>query len=100
MANETEYINLRKTLDSFRAVVLADYDLFRTSEEKTKFSDLVTEKIKTFLMDNSVDNQEMWVKAADRRALEHSDHAEALLAKDFALCPPGFKEVDGICVPI
>jgi len=98
--NEEAYISLRKSLDSFKDVVITDYTLFENEEERKKFADSVTEKIKAFIRNNAIENSEMWGKVAESRAKAHSDHARALLAKEFSACPPGFKDVEGICVPI
>jgi len=100
--DEAAYISLRKSLDSLRDVVLADYALFETPEEKKGFSDFVTQKIIVFLKHNSDGNQAMWDRVAESRAKAYTSHAQALLEARVApsLCPPGFREEDGICVPI
>ena len=102
MEDEAGYISLRKSLDSLRDVVLADYALFETSEEKKHFSDFVTQKIIIFLKNNAVGNQAMWDKVAESRAKAYKSHAQSLLEARVAPsgCPPGFREEDGICVPI
>ena len=100
MANDAEFINLGKALDSFRDVILTDYNLFETAEEKAKFFDLVTGKIRTFISENADANREMWEKVADSRAKAYTNHVQSLVAKEISLCPPGFREENGICVPI
>jgi hypothetical protein len=91
MENETAFISLSKSLDSFREVVLSDYAMIEDSEEKAKYSDFVTEKVKLFLIDNAEDRRESWKKAGG---------SPELLAGRPALCPPGFVEVDGLCIPV
>jgi hypothetical protein len=100
--NEASYISLRKSLDSLRDVVLTDYSLFETAAEKKHFSDTVTKKIMEFLQFNSKKNQTMWDQVSENRAKAHSSHAQSLMqAREMpVLCPPGFREENGLCVPI
>lgn len=100
MENEDSYIGMRKSLDSLRDVALADYALIETSEGKKRFSDFVTKKVQAFLKENAQLSRNVWKKVADSRAEEYTKHAQELLAEESSLCPPGFHEVDGICVPI
>jgi hypothetical protein len=101
MENEEAYISLRKSLDSLSNVLITDYGLFDTTEEREKFSQDATEEIIRFIERNAHKNQNMWHRVAESRAKAHKDHAHALSSvKEFSRCPPGFIEVDGICVPI
>ena len=99
--NNEAYINMRKSLDSLRDVVLADYALIETEDEQKNYSDFVTENVKAFLNQNAGMQQEVWNSVEDKRIQSYRNHAEHLLAnKDFSLCPPGFRDENGICVPI
>jgi hypothetical protein len=117
MANDEAYINLRKALDSFRDVVLAEYAFIgadgadkmitESDEERKVFSDLVVQTVNNFLRDNSNRHRGLWDAVEPGRAKALEDHARAI--KDHAsgmktavsqLCPPGFEEKDGLCVPI
>ncbi len=100
MENEDPYISMRKSLDSFRDVALADYALIESDAGKKHFSDFVTEKVKAFLTDNKRLSRNVWEKVADSRAEAHTKQAQELSAEEFSLCPPGFREENGICVPI
>lgn len=100
MENEDTYISLRKSLDSLRDVALADYALIETDAGKKHFSDFVTEKVNEFLRKNALMRREEWERVADSRAEAYTKHAQELLANKPSICPPGFQEIDGICVPI
>src|SRR5690349_13995699 len=98
--NEAAYINLRKSIDSLKNVLLTDYGLFRTPNQREKFAAEVTEKIKLLIEENENENQDMWWSVAESRAEAYTNHAKALASKEVSRCPPGFVEIDGICVPI
>ena len=92
MENEEAFISLRKSLDSFRDVALAEYAWIKNDAEKEDYSYFVTETVKQFLKDNRAKREAAW------RELIGSDGQ--FLEKESSLCPPGFIEIDGICVPI
>lgn len=92
MEKETAYISMRKSLNSFIAVALADYALIKNDVEKEKYSDFVTAKVKVFLHENALDRKGEWDKV-------EGSHQE-LSAEETSMCPPGFREENGLCVPI
>ena len=100
MENEEAYISMRKSLDSLRDVALADYALIESDAGKKHFSDFVTEKVKAFLKENALLSRNVWDMVADDRAEALTNHAQELLAKQSSMCPPGFREENGLCVPI
>lgn len=106
MENEEAYINMRKSLDSMRDVALADYALIESAEDKKIFADFVTESVRAFISANAENHRDLWHNAEGGRAKAFTEHAEDLLLDEaFSKavtpnCPPGFKEVDGLCVPI
>ena len=100
MPDKDLYIKLRKTLDSLSNVALAEYNLKETDENKQIFVDFVNEKVKNFLGELADRETKEWLSLASKRAKEFEDHAKVLIGERFPQCPPGFIEVDGICVPI
>jgi hypothetical protein len=100
MPNKDSYIKLRKALDSFSGVALAEYNLKDTDENKERFVEFVNKKVKNFLGELVERETKKWLLLAPKRAEEFENHAKVLIAERFPQCPPGFHEVDGICVPI
>lgn len=102
MTNNDSYISLRKSLDSFNDVALAQFALFESDVEKKKFSDFVSNKVKELLAQIAKDNDVEWKKLNPAQAEKLAAHAARMSANDPKLsgCPPGFVEVDGMCVRI
>ena len=100
MENKELYINFRKSLDSYRDVLLAEIQLIEGDTEKEQFAVAVTNKIKDLLKENARKRAPMWQEQNAAQAKKFMDHAEALLANKPSLCPPGFRDENGICVPI
>jgi hypothetical protein len=100
MPNKDSYIKLRKALDSITNVSLAEYDLLETVVDKKNFVDFVSTQIEQFLNDVASNHRHEWETQGLVRAKQFEAHAVELNAKEFSRCPPGFHEVDGICVPI
>ena len=100
MSNKDSYIKLRKSLDSFSNTILAEYDLKETDEQKQKFTDSIHERVKEFISKLSKLEQSNWRRLGQLRAKEFEEHAKDLTSQKHSNCPPGFIEVDGICVPI
>lgn len=89
MANGEALINLTKALDSMRNVALAEDASIGNDKERTQYSDFVTRKVKDFLADNKKERRDKW-----------RDHGKRQSGAKSQLCPPGFEEKDGLCVPI
>ncbi len=89
------YCRLREALDAFRDSALVQYTLFKTLPAREKFSADVEESVKTFQNEfiKTDDNKVAWEKDDDKAFL-------TALANSKAGCPPGFVEVDGMCVRI
>lgn len=106
MADDEAYIRLRDSLDSFRNVALAEYAAIERSAEPTRakearsYSDFVRERVVDFLSKNKARRKDDWGKSAAGDAQAFEDHAKNVLAKVTQLCPPGFEEKNGVCVPI
>ena len=101
MENKDIYISFRKSLDSYRDVLLAEIQLIADDTEKEQFAEAVTSKIKELLKENARERAPMWWEQNVAQAKKFMDHAEALLsANPPGDCPPGFELVDGICVRI
>jgi hypothetical protein len=100
MSPEDSYIILRKSLDSFSDVALTEFDLIESDDEKQEFSEFVLKKVKEFLNEIAVAHQHEWKKLNPVRARQFQAHAERLSEKKSSGCPPGFQEIDGICVRV
>ncbi len=100
MPNKDSYIKLRKSLDSLSSVSLAEYNLLETEIDKQEFTDFVTKQVEQFLKEVAVRHSAEWRKSGHKRAKQFTEHAKSLEAEMPTQCPPGFHEVDGICVPI
>ena len=100
MPDRDLYIELRKNLDSFTNVSLAEYDLSETTEERQKFVEFIAEKIQEFKVQLSKMENGNWKRLGHQRAKDFEVHAEALSKEKPSQCPPGFHEINGICEPI
>ncbi len=101
MKNKELYISFRKSLDSYRDVVIAEIELIEGDEEKEKFAVAVIDKIKDLLGDIAKARGPWWKKQNAAQAEKFKTHAEALLSANAPTeCPPGFESVNGICVRI
>ena len=100
MENEDSYISLRKSLDSFSDVALNEFALIKSDAGKQEFSDFVSDKVKGLLREIAIKQQAEWRKLNPDRAKDFQAHAEKLSENPALSCPPGFHEVDGICVRI
>ena len=102
-SKKDSYISLRKSLDAFSNVALAQYALSKSDAEKKEFSDEVFNKVKEFLHEVSSDYKTEWADVDDPAYAEKMEkYIEELLANPeaFSACPPGFRDENGICVPI
>jgi hypothetical protein len=100
MENDDPYVSLRKSLDSFCDVALTEFDLLKSEQAKKEFSEFVRAKVKEFLAALAKSQQDEWNALDEVRAAQFRAHADSLLAKQAPGCPPGFHEVDGICVRV
>jgi hypothetical protein len=101
MKDKEAYIRLSQSLDSLRDVAFAEIRLIESEAGKTQFSNFVTGKVKVLLGEIAKQQKDAWLKVNNAQAQKFIDHAQALLsAKAPSSCPPGFVEVNGICVPI
>lgn len=109
MANNDSYISLRKSLDSFSDVALAEFALIeldneknsiKSDEETKKFSDFVSNKVTGLLEEIAARQQAEWLRLNTVRAKKFKAHADELLKNARSACPPGFHEVNGHCIPI
>jgi hypothetical protein len=100
MEDKEKYIGLTKSLDSIRDVALAEIRLIESEEERTKFADFVTERAKLLLSDIADKRRQKWWEMNDAQSKKFQQHAQELLLNPSTACPPGFREENGICVPI
>lgn len=101
MENKELYINFRKSLDSYRDVLLAEIELINDEGEKEQFAVAVNNKIKVLLREIAKTQGPAWEKLNAAQAAKFTRHAQALTAaKAPGDCPPGFELIDGICVRI
>lgn len=101
MENKDLYVSFRKSLDSYVDVVLTEIELIEGETEKEKFAAAVTDKVKELLGEIAVRQQAGWRKLNAAQSQKFAAHAEALLSANApSECPPGFINVDGICVRI
>jgi hypothetical protein len=101
MEDKETYTNLTKTLDSLRDMVLAEIRLIKTEEEKVEFAEFMTEKVNGWRKDLASDRRAFWKQINASMAGKLRSHATELLSANPPLsCPPGFVEVEGVCVPI
>lgn len=100
MEDKETYNRLRKSLDSLKDVALAEIELIQSEPEKIEFANFVTERVKGLLKKIAAERQEEWKKLAADGDIKVQRHVEALSSAEEmpSLCPPGFVEVDGICV--
>ena len=100
MENKDVYTSMRNSLDSLRDVMLAELRLIDSEEGKIAFADFATGKVKGWLKEIAKARKKEWEKMNNAQSKKFQSHAEALLSNPSKACPPGFIEVDGICVPI
>lgn len=100
MTKDESFISMRKSLDSFTDVALAEFDLIESEQGKEEFSGFVLKKVKEFLSQIAAQHQAEWLRLNPARAKQFETHAENLLTPSKLGCPPGFQEVGGICVRI
>jgi hypothetical protein len=101
MKNKDAYTSMRNSLDSLRDVALAEIRLIESEDEKTKFADFITKKVIGWLDEIADERRDEWAGMNDSQIKKYQTHAELLsLNHPSAACPPGFIEIDGICVPI
>ncbi len=88
------YCKLRESLDALRDSVLVQYTLCHSGNARTKFTDDVEAGVKNFLNDivQTPAFKQEWI-SQNRAFLADVSNAKAG-------CPPGFVEVDGMCVRI
>ncbi|MGC2236592.1 MAG: hypothetical protein WA584_10550 [Pyrinomonadaceae bacterium] len=101
------YIQLRQALNSFSDVVILEFEKTISPSDREEFSGKILGKIQKLLNEIADDRQFMWRNLNSSRANDFEKHANDLreLAKEanrdkVSACPPGFIEIDGICVPI
>ncbi len=109
MSNNDSYISLRKSLDSFRDVALAEFALIeldneknpiKSDEETKKFSDFVSNKVTGLLEEIAAKHHVEWGRVNTISAKKFEEHAKELLKNARSACPPGFQEVNGHCIRI
>lgn len=100
MEDKETYTGLTKSLDSLRDIILAEVRLIETEEEKTEFADFATKRVKAWIKEIAEKRRDEWRKMNSIHSKKFQNHAELLLSNPSEACPPGFIEIDGICVPI
>lgn len=100
MEDKETYTGLTKSLDSLRDIILAEIRLIESEDEKTDFADFATGRVKLWIKEIAGERRDEWVKMNNAQSEKFQKHAELLLSNPSKNCPPGFIEVDGICVPI
>jgi len=100
MEDKEKYISLTKSLDSLRDVALAEIRLIESEKEKTEFAEFMRIGVIRWLGEIAQERGSRWKEMNDAQSKKFAKHAETLLSNPSADCPPGFIEVDGICVPI
>jgi hypothetical protein len=101
MENKELYISCRKSLDSYRDVVLAEIELIEGEKEKEKFANAVTARISELLKGISAEFSVSWREQNAAQAEKFRKHADALLSlAPPSDCPPGFEFNGKICVRI
>jgi hypothetical protein len=103
MANNDALNGLKKSLDSFSDVALAEFALTeldnekdpnKSDKEQQEFADSMRKKVIAFLEDNRDERRPVW----DRVEVTHAKDFKAPAGTKSSLCPPGFHEEGGICV--
>ncbi len=99
MEDKETYIRLSKSLDSLRDVALAEIELIESEGEKTGFANFVINNVKELLEEIARSREQEWLQLNVPQAEKFKKHAQVLLSLNApSACPPGFVEVDGICV--
>ncbi len=106
-SDKVSYIKLRQSLDSFCDVVLAEFDLGEPDADRKHICDFVSGSVQKLLRTIAEMRQDHWKNLSHSRSKDFEKHANDLKESanpaktdGFSACPPGFIEVDGICVPI
>lgn len=106
MANMDALNGLKKSLDSFSSVALADFALVeldpendpnKFDEEQQKFANSMTERVKDLLLANSRRRGRLWKRVEAAHGNDFKAPPVGTLRT--GLCPPGFHDEEGICVP-
>lgn len=106
MTNKDAFMSLKKSLDSFSNVALAEFALVeldnennpkKSNVEQHEFANSMRNRVITFLNENAEDRRSVW----DRVEVTHAKDFTAPPAGTFksSMCPPGFHEEGGLCVP-
>ncbi len=105
--DKASYLQLRQSLDSFTDVVLAEFDLSEPGTDRKEICDFVSGMVQGLLRGIAAKRRNNWRKINSSRSKDFEKHAADLKESansanenGFLSCPPGFIEVDGICVPI
>src|SRR5215203_4164338 len=98
MKDKEKYAGLRKSLDSLRDVALVEIELIEGESKKAEFVDFMTEKVKGWLKEIALVRGKAWKEMKKAQSEKFQRHAATLLSNPSSDCPPGFIEVDGICV--
>jgi len=105
--DKASYLRLRQSLDSFTDVVLAEFDLGKPGTDRKEICDFVSGMVQGLLRGIATKRQSHWREINFSRAEDFERHAADLKkaatlanASVVSACPPGFVEVNGICVPI
>jgi hypothetical protein len=99
------YLKLRQAIDSFSDVLLGEFDMTKPgSTDRQDFCNLMRTKLEEAIDDIAEMRQEHWKGMALSRARDFKNHAgnlkKSAVNKERAACPPGFIDIDGVCVPI
>jgi hypothetical protein len=104
-SDKNSYLKLRQSITSLSDVVLAEFDMSKSEDDRRFISDFVSVKITSMLEEIAKKREVEWRSLSISRAEQFEQHAVDLrkAAKDTkkgAPCPPGFVKVNGNCVPI
>lgn len=110
ISDRDNFIVLTQKLDSLRDLAITEFSLIellhkdepeKSAAETKKFVDFVSRKAREFRQEMAVDHQKEW-KSLHPQKIKLFDQHIAMLSDPApsAPCPPGFHEVDGVCVRI
>lgn len=110
ISDRDNFISVTQTLDSLRDLAITEFSLIelfhkdnpeKSAEETKKFFEFVLKKAQDFRQEIATSHQEEWKRINPQKIPIFEKHIEKI--SDPATggpCPPGFHEVDGVCVRV
>lgn len=110
ISDRNNFVALTQVLDSMRNLAITEFSLIelahkddpeKSAVETKKFFDFVLRKAQEFRQEMAVDHQREWKSLHPQKIELFREHIAKLSdPAPSTPCPPGFHEVDGVCVPI